>query len=116
MEAGEKRKLRKSLFYLDILPQKKYHGYTFGDSWNGWACPYFAFKEAERIAEDQRLLNDLVSDGTDYKARYIEEEDMFSFYEPYEDDWYNFEPIEVNGKKLYPIGTRYWTWSEVPEG
>ena len=105
--------MRASMFYLDALDGKEYRGYTTGETWNGWACPYFTFEEAKRIAENQEILNQIVSDDEKYEGKYIESEDKFSFYEPYNDEWYDFEAVDINGKKLYPIGTRYWTWSEV---
>jgi hypothetical protein len=108
-----KKKLKESVFYLDIMEKKKYNGYTTGETWNGWACPYFKFEEAEKIAEDQDLLNQISSGDARHEAKYVEDEDQFSFYEPYNDEWYDFKAVEINGEKLYPIGTRYWTWSEV---
>ena len=113
MEVEKERKLRKSSFYLDILPERQYNGFTFGETWNGWACPYFIFEEAKRIAKDQEILNEMVADDEKYEGKYIGSEDKFSFYEPYNDEWYDFKAVDINGKKLYPVGTRYWTWSEV---
>lgn len=113
MPVATDRKIRKSSFYLDILPEKHYTGFTLGEGWNGWACPLFTLQESLRILDSQMLLNKLVEDEYRYKGDYSEEDDLFRFYEPYENEWYEFRSQTIKGKKLYPIGTRYWTWLEV---
>ena len=86
-------------------------GYTKGDDWNGWATPYFEFEVAIQVAKDSSRLNDGTRDA------YDEAHDAFL----YEDAAYPDEPvifeaitIEVDGqeKKVYPVGTYYWTWEE----
>jgi len=95
--------------------------WTTGDRWNGWVCPSFEFKEAERLC---RRLNE---DSKDYEGlstvKYDKAKDAFIITDPnYDDPEERFtehkgEVFDVNGKKLklYDIGSHCWTWSEAPE-
>ena len=110
----DKATLRETTVYLDAIPDE-YHGFTKGEDWNGWECPYFPIEEALRIVEGYKSLNEAVDDDHDYRAKYDESQDIFRFYDPHGDYWEEFEPVSIDGKKLYPIGAFGWTWSEVSE-
>jgi hypothetical protein len=111
-EQTVERELEESEFYLDMFPGETFHGYTSGDTWNGWACPLFPKGEADRIAEAFDGLEHPY-DGSEHRAAYDEEGDTFVFYEPTSDSYEAFRGIDVEGTTLYPIGTYAWSWSEV---
>lgn len=110
---------RPGVFAIESI-QGPYLGYTDGDSWNGWATPYFEFDVAERIAEDYVRLPERMKlrdiEPGDYRAGYDEAEDAFLFYEPVNDDeaYYYAQTIAVEGRevKAYAIGAYEWTWEE----
>lgn len=43
--------MRKTKFNIDNN-ENIYEGYTYGDTWNGWACPYFTKEVADKMAKD----------------------------------------------------------------
>lgn len=43
--------MRETKFSLDTLGNQVFDGYTRDEDWNGWACPYFTFEQAERIVQ-----------------------------------------------------------------
>ena len=43
--------LREAKFVIEPLGETVFDGYTQDEDWNGWACPYFTFEQAERIVE-----------------------------------------------------------------
>lgn len=100
-----------------------YDGYTFGDTWNGWASPLFTFDVAKKVlqhsvaVENERLPND---DKCSY--RYNKEKDVFTYKlaEAYSEPggWkyeYKGQDIEYKGQKLhvYPIGAWEWCWRTI---
>ncbi len=98
--------------------QGPYEGFTRGESWNGWAVPYFEREAALRIAEDYgRVAKEQGGDMADARARYDDEAEAFLFYDPIYDDEVAYEAftISVDGEEVtvYPVGTREWTWEEV---
>ena len=102
--------LRKSKFYLDAEPDVIHEGYTTGDTWNGFACPYFETDVAKDVAEQYIRIHE--EDGSGRTAEYDPEREVFRFYEPVYDEWDEVEPVEVDGLKLYPIGAYSWSWHE----
>ena len=104
--------LQETEFYLDMDPDQTYTGYTDGDTWNGWACPYFSKDEAQKITEAFDGLEHPY-DGSLHRATYDEETDAFAFYEPTSDTWETFKGVDRDGKRVYPIGTYAWTWCEI---
>jgi len=99
-----------------------FRGYTFGDTWNGWACPYLPKESADDLArithaalalsEDRDGFNDLTYDAA--KDAYIET----PFGGPTEDDpgveWQAETLPLADGTvaKLYPVGSHSWIWEE----
>lgn len=71
--------------------------------WNGWLCPLFEKKEADRMSAwlgifDERLV-------------YDEKEDSYNTTgDP--DVIERFAGIDVDGMHLYPIGYGSWMWVE----
>ena len=99
--------LRETRFSIDTLGDRFFEGFSMDEEWNGWACPYFTFEQA------QQLVNVYGEGGL--KAWYDEASDAFSF----EIDGNSLEETDtfpmsvIDGKKLYPIGAFCWIWEEV---
>jgi hypothetical protein len=96
--------MRKGNFKIDSLTDLVFSGFTFGEEWNGWACPYFPFEQVQKIVEAQNV-------SADIKARYDSSQDKFVFEFSDGTEEYNAE-IFPEGK-LYPIGNSAWIWEEV---
>jgi hypothetical protein len=103
------RTLRRGKFSLDIH-EDVYEGYTYGQTWNGWACPYFAKDVADSIAAQWNAPG--------MSASYEAMSDTYIFSDPDNDGG---EPYIVHGDgyringtsvRLYPIGNGYWIWDE----
>lgn len=96
---------RKATFVLDAFEGETFEGYTQGETWNGFECPYFPFDSAQRLME---VLQD-----AGQVAFYDAQHDQFvCAEEDYEDDPDRYSALEVEGiGKIYPIGARVWTWS-----
>lgn len=95
--------MKQSEFTLESLPGRTFKGFTNGESWNGWACPYFEFDTAVLIKNAHNELGLL-------DAYYDEEKDSFVFEFP--DETENYKAEEINVRKLYPIGNGSWIWEE----
>jgi hypothetical protein len=110
MSVGKKN-LRESEFYLDVDPETTFKGFTKGNTWNGWACPYFEKVLAEQIAEHYSELH-RYDHEEEYWADYVSEEDVFAFHNDQDGEPRKFGPVDVGEEKLYPIGAYCWTWVE----
>jgi len=96
-------KLKPQKFTLDFLfdEGKSIDGMTYGQTWNGWECPYFTPENAEKI----------LSYFTEGYLTYNAEKDV------YQHDGYGdgkeidiFEPVIIDGQKYYSIGGFNWCW------
>lgn len=101
----------KALFGLDGW-EEQYGGFTAGQHWNGWACPYFEKAVAEKILTEYTAAN------ADYKWLYNTELDAFylsSDNEPELNDMWSPNRIKVDGVEhvVYAIGTQCWIWDEI---
>lgn len=94
--------MRKAQFLIDLYGDKVFDGYTQGETWNGWACPYFTFEQAERLVQAHSEKG--------FRAWYDADSDAFSFEIEASDDIDSFSAQEIEGIKLYPIGTGCWIW------
>jgi len=104
-----KRELQRKIFLLDAEEDTGFEGFTDGQTWNGWACPYFDFEAAIRV------LN--ASEKNGYRWHFDEEENVFLIRHVEDAD--DFEPEQVNaviisfeGVELtvYPVGAYSWAW------
>jgi hypothetical protein len=95
--------MRPAKFIIDTFGDQTFDGFTNGDTWNGWARPYFTFDQAERIIEAHAAQGN--------KAAYDASEDAFSF-EFSADEVDSFPAEVVEGRKLYPVGAGCWIWEE----
>ena len=109
-----KGKYEKKTFVGDDT--EPYVGWTSGDTWNGWECPYFEKDVADKILVDMNALS-----GIDW-GMYDAESDSYKFaYDgeavagQTEDNIETFEPqfIETpeGKKKVWSIGGWSWVWS-----
>ena len=94
----------KMMFQID--GGKEYPGFSNGDRWNGWECPYFTFEVAKQIADEMNAVT------SQKKIVYDPQADCFVFevsYYPHE-EWEKFEAVMMDGMKLYPLGAWSWVW------
>lgn len=101
--------LRPGLFFVDGL-EGTYQGFSRGEVWNGFAVPLFGLEEARRIAGDYADQEPTPDGRTE--SEYDAEREVIRLYDPSVEDWDEIGAVEVEGRPLYPIGTRIWTWSE----
>lgn len=76
--------------------------YSDGSRWNGWACPFFTFENAKKVAKASGDMS------------YLEDRDVFLWTDVGSGEEEIIEPkeIEVDGVKVktYPIGAWSWCW------
>lgn len=103
------RKFSRMRFSIESLENAEFEGFTDGDSWNGWACPYFTNQTAKTILK--------ASEINGYSWRYDAAADAFLV--SHIDDPESFEPerfesvnINVDGSNIvvYPVGAYSWIW------
>jgi hypothetical protein len=100
--------MKPTLLCLETLGDKIFPGFTSGDGWNGWACPYFSFEVALQIVGAFQAQGAV--------ARYDEAHDVFVFESDVPGESEEFGLFEVKGRKLYPLGAGSWIWEEVETG
>lgn len=107
VRSSTERTMREAKFNIDFLEGQVFEGYTRGEDWNGFACPYFTFEQAHRLLEAWR------SSGR--SARYNGEADQFDFEVDAsgERERDQFPAVNVDGVKMYPIGNGCRIWEEV---
>jgi len=107
---------RPGRFCIDGLPGT-YEGFTRGETWNGFAVPYFPLAEARRVADDYAAQPAGLDGLTE--AEYKADRDLIRLYDPSSDEWDEYGPVEVDDetghgpRALYPVGAQYWTWEEI---
>ncbi len=101
----------RTVFCIDAITGKKFPGYTSGDTWNGWACPYFEQKVATEVLEASR--------ANGYKWEYEPNNDLFRVRsiddpEDYGPEEFGAQTIHFQGRevKVYGIGAYSWIWEE----
>jgi hypothetical protein len=109
---------RKANFQID--DGEEFAGFTRGESWNGWACPYFVFEVATKVANQY-------NDGKESRWEYSREKDAFLFFDASDEvyakeDGDEYEPYTCEGMDIvcdgktyhvYDIGCGAWVWDEV---
>lgn len=104
------REFTRARFFSDMLGNVYFDGYTDGDSWNGWACPYFTQETAEAI------LNTSKENG--YTWSY--DETAACFIVRHNEDPEDYEPERFAGVKIlaenreiivFAIGAYSWAWN-----
>jgi hypothetical protein len=98
--------MRKAKFAMDFFDDGiAIDGYTFGDYWNGWDCPFFTFENAKKVVE--AFGNTL---------QYDQNQDVFIYHDPqYMDDEDKdiFESVIIDNQKYYSVGGWNFCWYEV---
>ena len=102
--------LRKGKFSMECFPEGPFIGYTYGETWNGWACPFFTYLEAVKIVMSMNKHADSSGGVGVEPARYDHETDSFVFFDGDTDEPDIFHAEILDGMKLYPIGNRCWCW------
>ena len=79
-----------------------FEGWTAGQQWNGWECPYFERNTAIRLVD---AWNNVAFGGKEYQARYDEERDEFCFCDGGSEEWdcFGSKTIETEGKGAHPL-------------
>jgi hypothetical protein len=97
--------MRPTKFKIESLGYETFDGFTLDEDWNGWACPYFTFDQAQKVLKQFNQLGEII--GSKDLAFYDPESDSDSFVFPAdgENEPELVEAIVVNGQKFYPIGT-----------
>lgn len=94
--------LKKAIFSMDCFDEN-IEGFTYGNTWNGWACPYFTFDNAMK-------LTSLVP----FNMWYHQEGDTFLTMSD-EIDNEEFNAVIIDGQKYYAIGNCSWCWFDMTE-
>lgn len=98
--------MRPTKFKIESLGYETYDGFTKGEFWNGWDCPYFTFEQAQKILKTFNQLRQII--GLRNLAYYDSSNDAFVF--PADDEWEIFNADFENGQKFYPVGAYSWIW------
>ena len=101
--------MRPTFFKNDSLGFDSFEGFTKGETWNGWDCPYFSFEQANKILKTFNDLRSII--GQSDLAYYDSGADSFVFPINDEDPEIYYADIE-DGIKYYPIGAFSWIWEE----
>ncbi len=98
---------------------ERFMGYTAGQHWNGWACPYFTKPEADRIMD---MVNRTSPDIKQYFMRYDDDRDVYIYHDDNCDEAETFACEQYLDQKtgeiyeLYAIGSWSWIWDDLMEG
>lgn len=111
MRNGRLNTMKKSLFTIDGI-NAIFEGYTNGQHWNGWACPYFTKEVGMQIVQ---IFNNQTHMLEDEYMRYDENIDAFIRKDACYDEPEMFHGIDIDGMHLYPIGTMNWIWDDLAD-
>lgn len=106
--------MQKKLFTLD--GEKSFVGFSNGETWNGFSCPYFELEECKKIMDAFNKDNEELE--VSIKLVYDEENDCFIEQdENYDEEEYVvYEAMFINvdgvNKKVYALGSYEWVWVE----
>lgn len=111
--------LRQGKFYMEVYDPELFEGWTDGELWNGWATPLFQYEEAARMMDVHNRMDPVVDPEDKPRAWYDAERDRFCFITEgtgREIEYYSACLRQAGGemRKLYGIGSWYWTWEEYP--
>lgn len=100
---------KKSIFSIDGTAERE--GYTFGATWNGWACPYFELETAKEIAEFCSLPEE------PFTITYNAVKDVFECVEGIDPEDTHEVPSQVINtvdglKTVYALGAYGWVWDD----
>lgn len=69
--------MKSAKFSIEIYGNEIFDGFTRGEDWNGWDCPYFNFEQANKILENYNQLSKIT--GRSERAVYDVRSDSFIF-------------------------------------
>jgi hypothetical protein len=98
---------------IESLGYETFKGFTKGENWNGWDCPYFTFEQAQKVLKTYNELRRII--GQNVLAYYDAETDAFVFPANAEDESEIFAAIIEDSEKYYPVGAFCWIWEEAAE-
>lgn len=92
-------------FCIDMT-EEVFHGFSDGDTWNGFACPYFEYSEAVRVLQTLGNQWEYVKEDKAFIVRNLADPDDL---EPEE---FEVISIVVDGRtiEVYAIGAYSWIW------
>lgn len=102
------RDFRRARFTFGEAAGEIFEGFTNGEAWNGFACPYFSHEIARAVL--------VASEQNGYSWRYDRDKD--AFFVRHSDDPENYAEefsaikavIEGQDTVLYAIGAYSWVW------
>ena len=102
--------MRKTKFKIESLGYETFDGFTKDEEWNGWACPYFTFEQAQKVLKNYNELRKII--GQKNLAFYDSMAEAFVF--PSDDQYESetFKAINESGEQYYPVGAFNWIWEE----
>lgn len=123
--------INKAIFSIENI-DNTFEGYTYGETWNGWACPYFTKDESDKVLknmvddygsgfhiydnENKRFIVGLSDEVTalpeylDKKILTLSDDEILSKYEDvevYNEMQLNYKNEVIN---VYPLGSGSWIW------
>lgn len=104
--------------FFSIDDEDVFPGYTYGEHWNGFACPMFEKEDGLQIAKGINAFSPY-SDGSE--LHFDEGTDTFIYSQPTGKpderevvDWFKGRDVQTPDgvKHLYDIGSHSWIWTE----
>lgn len=99
---------RKTRFCLEGLDDKKFEGWTCGESWNGWEMPYFELKTAQSVLDALGATCTFQDEKKALKANL----DLGNGIEEVEWEAESLEMPDGGVVQAYPIGAGSLIWEE----
>ena len=91
---------------MDFFPDDvEIDGFTYGNTWNGWAIPYFTFENAQKLIP---IFEGYLS--------YDVDQDAFKYLDPVHmnpEDTEIYESLDIDGNKFYSVGGMSFCWDRV---
>ena len=104
--------MRPTKFKIESLGYETFEGFTLDEDWNGWACPYFTFEQAQKVLKNFNELRKII--GQKKLAFYDSAIEAFVFPVD-ENEPEIFAAVVKNNLNYYPLGAFCWIWEESEE-
>ena len=105
--------MKLTAFVNDALGFDSFEGYTRGENWNGWSCPYFTFEQAQNVLKIYNEVQTITANNL--PGRYDAQADVFVFSTEPEGETEIYSAIVENNEKYYGIGAFNWIWEEAKD-
>lgn len=103
------REFRRAQFSITSLAGSVFEGFTDGNTWNGWACPYFTRKVAVKVLEASRNNGYLWSYDAEADAFVVRHRDDPEDFQPERFDGFHIN-LDNEEFAVYSIGAYSWIW------